>query len=472
MRKISMYSVVALTATLFLGSSSAYAANDVSVQSSNNTQQCIDVSTQKKDNETIKNARTVWPMLKGEFSQTSPYGSRISPLTNTIEMHTGSDMAGPDRTPIRSIAKGIVKEAGPTFYLGQWVVIEHNYDGKIWTSVYGHLTAGSQIVKPGDTVEPGQIIAQEGMTGNSTGPHLHLEIWEGHIFTGKTVDPLPWLASHNIGYFNDPVQTKPLDCGQSIVTDTGNVKWGNHENGKIPNDALSTLNFNDKFTLESDAAKQLEALNKDFKARFNHDLPLKQAYENLETQTKDTTSKTLPGKSYFGWGKSIELNFDRSSNAFIPLISEPDPFTDEEYLWLSDHGKDFGWKQSPDATKSSVTPDAGKWVYVGNIKNADTAAGYQNLALATAISKPWNSDKNRQCLVTLWSNGNKWEPTGTANGLQGIANMPTSYLKDTKQEKLYKESGKNQIAIGTQYITDKYKDPCSALNSWKKNGTY
>lgn len=472
MRKISMYSVVALTATLLLGSSSAYAANDVSVQSSDNTQQCMDVSTQEKDNEAIKNSRTVWPMLKGEFSQTSSYGSRISPLSNTLEVHTGSDMAGPDLTPIRSIAKGVVKEAGPTFYLGQWVVIEHNYDGQIWTSVYGHLTAGSQIVKPGDIVEPGQIIAKEGMTGNSTGPHLHLEIWSGEVLKGHHVDPLPWLASHNIGYFNDPVQTKPLDCGQSIVTDTGNVKWGNHENGQIPNDALCALDFNAKLNLECDAAKQMNALNADFKKHFNHDMPITNAYENLDMQSKDEKSNTLPGKSYFGWAKSVELNFDRSSNVFIPLIAEPDPFTDVEYLWLAEKGKDFGWKQSPDATKTSTTPDAGKWVYAGNIKNADSAAGYQSLALATSITKPWNNDKNRQCLINLWNNGNKWNSNGSSNGAMGIANMPASYLKDTNQEKLYQESAKNQIAVGTQYITDKYKDPCAALDYWSKNGTY
>jgi murein DD-endopeptidase MepM/ murein hydrolase activator NlpD len=103
-------------------------------------------------------------------------------------MHTGIDLAGPYGSPIRAVADGVVVEAGTESGYGNIVKIEHA-DGVV--TYYAHL---SRILVQGGPVEAGEVIAEEGNSGRSTGPHLHFEVRIG----GTPVDPAPWLARHGI----------------------------------------------------------------------------------------------------------------------------------------------------------------------------------------------------------------------------------------------------------------------------------
>lgn len=473
MKKMSALSgVFAVALSLVIPATSSFADDPITVQTMDTNQQCIDTASQKADNAQIKENRIVWPMAKDVFNYTSPYGVRTSPITGEVgEIHTGSDFAGPDRTPLFAIAKGTVVESGPTSYAGQWVVIKHEVDGKTWSSMYGHLTAGSQVVKKGDTVLPGQIIAAEGSTGMSTGPHLHLEIWEGEVMKGKTVDPKKWLEDHKVAFASDTISEKLLTCGFSVLSSTENVQWGNHENGKIPDDKLCKLDFAENARLACDAAQQLNALNVEYKKEFKQDIPLAKSYLDTAAQTTEDPN-VLAGKSYYGWGKSVQLNFESASNNFIPLISEPDYFTDAKYTWLAEHGSAFGWKNSADSTKDSSNPDAGRWVYVSGLQDAVSVPGLQRYALASIITQTWNDKDNRQCLIDLWSQGNNWNATAKSDTRNGIANLSTDYLKESGQSASYFDSPQQQITIGLNYINAKHKTPCEALNKWKTTGNY
>jgi murein DD-endopeptidase MepM/ murein hydrolase activator NlpD len=88
------------------------------------------------------------------------------------------------------VTDGIVIEAGPASGFGLWVRIQHP-DGTI--SVYGHMD--SITTKQGAKVKAGDQIARMGNRGQSTGTHLHFEIWDAN---GKKFDPKPWLAQHGI----------------------------------------------------------------------------------------------------------------------------------------------------------------------------------------------------------------------------------------------------------------------------------
>ncbi|MEM8642076.1 MAG: M23 family metallopeptidase [Cyanobacteria bacterium P01_G01_bin.54] len=100
--------------------------------------------------------------------------------------HEGIDLANAEGTIILAAAAGTVTFAGwDTGGLGQAVVIDHG-DGN--RTVYGHHR--KLWVKIGETVTQGQAIAEMGSTGNSTGPHLHFELYR----QGQAVDPQPWLA--------------------------------------------------------------------------------------------------------------------------------------------------------------------------------------------------------------------------------------------------------------------------------------
>ena len=115
---------------------------------------------------------------------TSPFGPRWG------KFHYGIDIAAKKGTPIVAVAGGTVEESGPATGFGMWIVLRH-FDGT--ASVYGHINRS--FVEEGDRVSAGEKIAEVGNRGDSTGPHLHLEIWDED---GTKVDPARWLRQHGV----------------------------------------------------------------------------------------------------------------------------------------------------------------------------------------------------------------------------------------------------------------------------------
>lgn len=122
---------------------------------------------------------------------TSPYGWRN--LGAGPEFHYGVDLANKTGTPIWAAADGVVSYAAPLSSYGNVVILTHSIDGKIYTTVYAHLSAFN--VSVGDEVSQGQQIAAMGSTGRSTGPHLHFEVhigsWQGQAV--GSVNPLKYI---------------------------------------------------------------------------------------------------------------------------------------------------------------------------------------------------------------------------------------------------------------------------------------
>ncbi|MBC9704762.1 MAG: peptidoglycan DD-metalloendopeptidase family protein [Enterococcus sp.] len=442
--------------------------------SEDNSETCITTLSQQKFNEAVVAKKVVWPMADGEHTWTSSYGERISPITGAREVHSGMDMAGPDKSTIHSIASGTVMAAGPTYYLGQWVIVRHNFDGKIFDSVYGHLTENSQMVKVGDKVTAGQPIALEGTTGLSTGPHLHLEIWENGFMgkDSKHVDPQPWLKAHNVTALDDTPVLKPLDCAYGELTSNTNVAWGNYTNGSIPDEKLSSMTFNKDVRLENVAANKLEELNKVFHAKFGENLPLVKGYEDLAEQSKNGSS-AIAGKSFFGWGKSIEFKFEQATNAYIPLVSEPNYFTDPAYVWLLEHGKEYGWITPVENQEDGDSPNPGRWVYSEQAANTNSASARQTYIAVNSMTHKWNSEAEHAAVSELVSQSSNWDTAYNNNGEYGIGKLTEDEIKkygSTLAE--YSGSLNAQISVTLNYITDKYGTPTKALNHWKANGTY
>jgi len=110
-------------------------------------------------------------------------GARLHPLFQDVRAHTGTDFAAPVGTRVRSVADGIVDFAGYNGGYGRTVIVSH--PGKI-TTLYAHLNAFGDGVTKGARVTQGQVIGTVGMTGWTTGPHLHYEFRVG----GRHVDPM------------------------------------------------------------------------------------------------------------------------------------------------------------------------------------------------------------------------------------------------------------------------------------------
>lgn len=102
---------------------------------------------------------------------TSSFGYRVHPISGRVKMHEGIDLSAPGGTPIRASGNGVVSFAGRRNGYGNTVQIAHAFG---YATLYGHCS--KLLVKEGDTVSRGDIIALVGSTGASTGPHLHYEV--------------------------------------------------------------------------------------------------------------------------------------------------------------------------------------------------------------------------------------------------------------------------------------------------------
>jgi murein DD-endopeptidase MepM/ murein hydrolase activator NlpD len=121
----------------------------------------------------------IWP-ARGRI--TSPYGMRV--ISGRKDFHAGIDIGGPTGTNIIAAESGRVSYAGYMRGYGNVIILSH--DGG-YSTVYGHNSVN--LVKKGQYVKKGSVIAKMGRTGNATGPHLHFEIRSG----GKPVNPQSYL---------------------------------------------------------------------------------------------------------------------------------------------------------------------------------------------------------------------------------------------------------------------------------------
>ncbi len=119
------------------------------------------------------------PAAGGRVS--SPFGPRADPFTGRPSMHHGLDVALPEGTEVRAALDGVVRAAGERGGYGLAVEVAH---GKGLTTLYAH--ASEVLVRDGERVTRGQVIARVGHTGRATGSHLHIEVRKEN----RPVDPV------------------------------------------------------------------------------------------------------------------------------------------------------------------------------------------------------------------------------------------------------------------------------------------
>lgn len=155
---------------------------------------------------------------------TSYYGYRVHPISGEKNYHTGVDIGMPKGTEILAGHDGTVTLAGNAGGYGLCVAIEGEaYEGHSLTTKYGHC---SQIlVSAGQEVKAGDVIAKVGSTGNSTGPHLHLEV----LVDGQYMNPM---------YFADIG-----DTSERHLPTIGAGGGGNYFNYDVPPEALADEKF-------------------------------------------------------------------------------------------------------------------------------------------------------------------------------------------------------------------------------------
>ena len=154
----------------------------------------------------IDHSPNTWPASDCDKRDHSPrFGWRIHPITGLWNWHEGIDIEAKLGEPIQACADGTVTRADWRIWgLGKCVEILHRKDSGGLATVYGHCD--ELLVKAGQEVKKGDIIAYVGSTGNSTGPHIHFEV----RVENKPVDPDVFIRTieQRIGRSREPEKTK------------------------------------------------------------------------------------------------------------------------------------------------------------------------------------------------------------------------------------------------------------------------
>jgi len=124
------------------------------------------------------------PVKKGWLS--SFFGYRNDPITGQRDFHAGIDFAGRNASDVVAVAAGVVVWSGRRWKYGLTVEVNH---GNGYSTLYAHNS--KNLVKVGDTVKKGQVLALMGSTGRSTGPHVHFEV----RYNGKAVNPIKFVRA-------------------------------------------------------------------------------------------------------------------------------------------------------------------------------------------------------------------------------------------------------------------------------------
>ena len=124
------------------------------------------------------------PVNRGWLS--SFFGLRTDPFTGHKVHHSGVDFAGKMGSDIVSVGAGVVTFAGRRSGYGNLVEVNH---GSGYVTRYGHCQ--EILVKVGDTLQKGQVVAKMGSTGRSTGPHVHFEVMKN----GRAVNPKRYIQA-------------------------------------------------------------------------------------------------------------------------------------------------------------------------------------------------------------------------------------------------------------------------------------
>jgi murein DD-endopeptidase MepM/ murein hydrolase activator NlpD len=143
--------------------------------------------------------------------------------------HNGVDFAESGTHPIFASASGVVSKSYVSTSFGEVVFIKHVINGQDYETIYAHMQTGSRTVLEGDSVTQGQTIGIMGSTGDSTGQHLHFELYKPY-WTDENIyaiDPMTLLGKGGCGGGGTPpIVNKNNELIKMLLADTLNGwKW-------------------------------------------------------------------------------------------------------------------------------------------------------------------------------------------------------------------------------------------------------
>lgn len=165
------------------------------------------VDLEKKQETRMENIPAIQPVLNKDLKRmASGYGWRVDPVYHIRRFHEGMDFTAPVGTDIFATGNGIVTYAGWRQGYGETIEIDHGFN---YATRYAHCS--KLMVRVGQKVKRGDVIALVGNTGKSTGPHLHYEVH----YLGRPIDPRNY-------YFYD-LSPEDYDKMVQISSNMGNM---------------------------------------------------------------------------------------------------------------------------------------------------------------------------------------------------------------------------------------------------------
>jgi cell wall-associated NlpC family hydrolase len=251
------------------------------------------------------------PLAAGSYRISAGFGQRGSRWST---VHSGQDFAAPIGTPVSAIADGVVTIEHPS-WAGNLVRVDHGGGVETW---YGHLSTVNVV--PGQQIGKGERIGAVGNEGNSSGPHLHLEVrLDGRAVDAALVLPIPEL---------------PRTA---------------HPDGEVPDKALCSAAVGSTHLLACDAAVSFRLMSAAFTAELGTELCITDSYRSHVGRTALTPSKRrLPaavGTSAHGAGRAVDLC------GGVERLDTP------EHRWLVKHGTSFGWVSPTWAAAGGSRPE-------------------------------------------------------------------------------------------------------------------
>ncbi|WP_031509880.1 M23 family metallopeptidase [Streptomyces megasporus] len=157
------------------------AAEKAAKEEAERKRKAAEEAKRKAEAERLAKLAASYTLPLSSYQLTSTFGQSGSMWAST---HTGLDFAAPSGTPVKAVHSGEIVEAGWAGSYGYRIILRLDDGTEIW---YSHL---SSMTRTSGKVTTGDVIGRVGSTGNSSGPHLHLEVRPGG---GDPIDPLAWF---------------------------------------------------------------------------------------------------------------------------------------------------------------------------------------------------------------------------------------------------------------------------------------
>ncbi|WP_147645420.1 peptidoglycan DD-metalloendopeptidase family protein [Vitreoscilla massiliensis] len=272
-----------------------------------------------------------------KFTAGSPMGDRFHPIQKKWKFHAGRDVPMPVGSDLKAMTSGVVDSVGRRGGYGNTITIKHDDGTK---AMYAHLSTA--LLKAGERVQAGQVVAKSGNTGDSTGPHAHIEFWDKQgqrrevtkVIGKKTINKVGEASKSN--YLELTEQEKDLALEYNVAMQERMIMLGKETELQKLNAEIELGKYE---SVEPERIKQMQQMAE----QYDSAVKVNEQQERMNALIEDATGSEAVKSYYQDWDmltqafKEGKINAEQYTLALAKLNeSKPDALkTDFEKNWGS-----------------------------------------------------------------------------------------------------------------------------------------